>query len=251
MNEKMQRVFFNIFFGTVLLIFTPAVCKEFYSLAGELFMSTSFSQFATGTVLGLCIERYFNRYFPQVAVFEHEITHAIAGLPFGFIPTKIRFSRNRGGYCSHVYYPIGILRFLYPLTRRIVTLAPYFLPTFTVILALFRPLIPATSTAWYDICLGATFGFHVLSGLFEFIRSYTNSRSAIFGTGEYTQTDIGKTGMLFSPVFIIVATIIVHSLILVLIVHGYQGIGVWAKEIWKYTIAYILPAIVAYLNELT
>lgn len=247
----MQRLFFNLFFGTVLLIFTPAICKEFYSLAGELFMSPSFSQFAIGTVLGLGIERYLHRYFPQVAVFEHEITHAIAGLPFGFIPTKIRFSRNRGGYCRHVFYSIGILRFLYPLTQRIVTLAPYFLPTFTVILALFRPLIPATSTAWYYICIGATFGLHAFSCLFDFKDNYTNSKSATFGTGEYTQTDIGKTGMVFSPVFIIVATIMVHSLILVLIVHGYQGIGVWAKEIWTYTITYILPAIAAYLNELT
>ena len=243
-----RRTLFNFLFGFLLLIFTPALLKEFYVLAGEFFKHISWHPITIGTVMGFYIERYFNRHFPEVAIFEHEITHAIVGLPFGFIPTRIWVSRNRGGTCRHIFYPIGLLKNLYPLAWRIVTLAPYFLPTFTVILALFLPMIPAPWKLWYDIIIGATFGFHALSGLVELKENYTNRNIVSLGTGELTKSDIGKTGMFFSPLFIIVAALSVHSLVLALIVYGYQGIGIWFKGLLWYTDSFTLPAIAALLH---
>lgn len=247
MIDAIRRISVNLFIGSILLILTPALFKTFSLLSVEFFKNSYFYPMAVGTVLGLCVERYLNKHFPEVAVFEHEFTHAIAGLPFGFIPTGISVSRYHGGCCRHIFYPVGPFKTLYPLSSRIVSLAPYFLPTFTVIMVLFRPVTSATCQPWYDISIGATFGFHALSGFFELKRNYTNRNIISFASGELTKSDIGKTGMLFSLVFIAVATIIVHTLVLAVIVKGDQGFGFWMKEIWHYTNSFTLPSIVVHL----
>ncbi len=75
------------------------------------------------------------RNYYAIQNFEHELTHAIVALAF-FRRINRFVSTSRGGYISHSGGFGG------PVGNVLITLAPYYLPTFTLIMALLRPLIP-------------------------------------------------------------------------------------------------------------
>lgn len=102
---------------------------------------------------GLLKRTWFGTYFSTL---EHELTHAAAALAT-FHPVRgLRVTRHQGG---HVQIVNG--------TNWLISLAPYFVPSLTlVLLAAFEVAAPRTS-GLVDAVLGASFAYHLASTLRE------------------------------------------------------------------------------------
>ncbi len=161
----------------------------------------------------LMLRRYYT-----LQVFEHEFTHAIVAVLFlrrvsGFVATE------RGGHITHSG------RFGGRFGDMMITLAPYFLPTFPLALALIRPVVPDTWFPWYDVLIGATLGYHTTSTIDETITNYRATTSSSMGSSASSGTDIGKVGIVTSTFLITALTIVAHGVVLHLIVGGYRSAG--------------------------
>ncbi len=123
-----------------------------------------------------------------IVVLEHELTHALfAWLTFHRV-VGFRATLRRGG---HVRY-----------TGRgnwLISIAPYFVPTLSIVAVAVLYWLPARHLAYGSAGLGATFAYHLLSTWSETHRH---------------QTDLREVGLLFSAVFLVAANALVYGLIL-------------------------------------
>lgn len=123
-----------------------------------------------------------------IVVLEHEFTHAVfAWLTFHRV-VGFRATLRRGG---HVRY-IGRGNWL-------ISIAPYFVPTLSVIAIAVLQWLPDRHLAYGSAALGATFAYHLLSTWSETHRH---------------QSDLREVGLIFSAVFLIAANALVYGLIL-------------------------------------
>lgn len=153
---------------------------------------------------------------PQV--FEHELTHAIVALMFlrrisGFVATE------KGGYVKHEGNFGG------KVGNIMITLAPYFLPTFTLGLALLRPTAPDEWFPWFDVLIGITLGYHTASTIDAVPKNYSATKRPSLSPSEVVDTDLGQVGLLPSAVLITALTVLAHGAALHLIVDGYGAAG--------------------------
>lgn len=185
-----------------------------------------FVPFIIGTVLGLIIDHRIIRRLPGVETFEHELTHAIVALLFFRKIVHFRVTAREGGGVIHRGNFGGII------ADDMIGLAPYLLPTFTLILVLLRPLFFNEMSIWYDGAIGFTFGFHLWSTFREFGRNFTASRFRSAATGDLVQSDIAKRGFIYSFIFITTWTLAIHGFLLYILLDGYRGIGIWAAGVW-------------------
>lgn len=141
-----------------------------------------FSPEATGLIAGILLEIVFWLILPspvRIYTFGHEATHALVGLLFGAKPSNLRVSVS-GGSVSLTKSNVWI------------TLAPYFLPFYTLLVAAAAAAVRlATSSlplpcAW-TFAVGFTWAFHVL-WTFRALRQ--------------KQPDVHEYGRLFSWVLI-------------------------------------------------
>src|SRR5438552_10981671 len=89
--------------------------------------------FAAGAILfvpvwGIAI-RFFWRPWQFLCTLEHEVTHAVAGLPFLFVPKGMRVTATEGGHVKQVWKGPRFLLPIYGPGSLLSGLAPYFLPT--------------------------------------------------------------------------------------------------------------------------
>jgi len=123
-----------------------------------------------------------------IVVLEHELTHALfAWLTFHRV-VGFRASLRGGG---HVRY-LGRGNWL-------ISIAPYFVPTLSIIAIAVLYWLPDRYLAYGSAALGATFAYHLLSTWSETHRH---------------QSDLREVGLLFSAVFLIAANALVYGLIL-------------------------------------
>lgn len=117
-------------------------------------------------------------------VFGHELTHAIWGIAFGAMPSKLRVSKSGGS--------VNLTK-----SNMLITLAPYFFPFYTflvgvaalAVLAFVRPL------PWLPLwmfLIGFTWSFHILFTIDSLARE---------------QPDVELYGRVFSWVFIFLANV--------------------------------------------
>ena len=117
-------------------------------------------------------------------VFGHELTHAIWGIAFGAMPSKLRVSKSGGS--------VNLTK-----SNMLITLAPYFFPFYTflvgvaalAVLAFVRPL------PWLPLwmfLIGFTWSFHILFTIDSLSRE---------------QPDVELYGRVFSWVFIFLANV--------------------------------------------
>ena len=150
--------------------------------------------------------------------FEHELTHAIfCVLLFkkvhAFHAGAEADQDGRLGYISHE----GATGF----RETLITLAPYFFPTYTVFLFLIRLLV-AESYLWYfDIVVGASFSYHLISTWQEF---------------GFHQQDIKSQTPFFSVSFILLANIIINPMVLLVVHQGWVAVPDYLREgfLWPY-----------------
>lgn len=125
------------------------------------------------------------------STFEHEFTHLVVGLLFFKKPAHFTATERDGGVTG-----------MYG-NNFIITLAPYFLPTFVYLLLPLYLIIDARFTLYYFAVLGFLTGYHLLSTWQEF---------------GFHQTDITKSGKVFSCIFLTFANIFVYGILLAFII---------------------------------
>ena len=109
--------------------------------------------------------------------FEHELTHTLFALITLHKVTGFHTSYEKGG---HVRYIGGLGNWL-------ITIAPYFFPTFVVLLLLMDYYFPLLQRDLFILLLGFVVSFHLISTLTE-----TNTQ----------QPDLTKVGLFFSWCFL-------------------------------------------------
>jgi hypothetical protein len=129
------------------------------------------------------------------SVFEHELTHLIFGLMMFQRPRSFYASEKRG----HVTSDGG---------NFIDNLAPYYFPTFSYMLLGVYPLLKAEVYGYFFPILGFVTGYHLVSNVAEF---------------SFSESDIRRSGRLFSTVFCIFAAIVAFGFVMAFIIGGYKG----------------------------
>lgn len=130
-----------------------------------------------------------------LATFEHELTHAIFALATFHKITAFKATRNNGG---HVVYS-GVSG-----GNWLITIAPYFFPTFSVVILIIMYWIPIQ---FYNTLLGI-FGFSLAYHL-----------HSTWSETHYKQTDLKEVGFTFAWLFLPTANILAGILLLSSVPH--------------------------------
>ena len=128
-------------------------------------------------------------------VFQHEFTHLVMGLLMFQKPEAFFATASRG----HVR--VGGKNFF-------VDLAPYYFPTFSIILLLVFPLLKESAFPVYFAVLGFMTGYHLVSQIIDF---------------KFHQGDIRVSGKAFSVVFCLFASLLAYGFIFAFVAGGYRG----------------------------
>jgi hypothetical protein len=186
---------------------------------------------AVGFFVGLPFCRWLLRHFPWPATLEHETTHALVALLFLRRVTGFQVTGRKGGRVEYRG------RFGGRIANDLIGLAPYYLPTLPLILALFRPLIPGLIGVGYDAVLGVALAFHVVGTWRETIQNWHKRRPT--GAGDRAkQTDIGARGYAYSAIVILTFLPAFLSLTLFLIARGWPGAIRWGRALYDGLLAF-------------
>jgi hypothetical protein len=216
------------FLGAVLLLgLLPGSLDAFLAGGSALIHSRCLWPFAAGFAVGLVVEQLLLSRLPGLDTFEHELTHVIAAWLFLRRVTGFKATWRRGGHMSHTSGFGG------GLGDDFIGMAPYVLPTFTLLLVIPRPLLPTPFLPWYDATVGFTFSCHLLSNIRETRSQWHRGWFRSAGSGEYVQTDLGRRGLAFSFIYVVVVSLAIHGLLAALMGRGFQGLALWARHFWQ------------------
>jgi len=129
------------------------------------------------------------------STFEHEFTHLFVGLLFFKKPAFFSATESDGGVTG-----------MYG-NNFIITLAPYFLPTFVYLLLPVYLIIDHRFYQYYFAVLGFLTSYHLLSSLQDF---------------GFHQTDITKSGKVFSCIFLTFANIFIYGILFTFVIGGFK-----------------------------
>lgn len=209
----------KIFLSILSLILLKGIFVGFFVGANLLLGN---SEIFTSLLIGFTssgLAYYFIlRKISAIATFEHEFTHALVALLFFRKISKFVVTNNDGGYVGYSGNFGGKFGSIN------ITLAPYFLPTFTFILILFRPVMPIDMINWFDILIGFSFGYHLFTTFEEIKINWTNNSFLAAKSERLTKSDISKSGYIFSFIYIITLTTLIHGIIIWIWVDNYDGI---------------------------
>jgi len=178
-----------------------------------------------GFIVGIPFYFIVVRKIYVISTFEHELTHALVALLFFRRIHKFIVTSKRGGqvqYSGNFGGEFGTL---------LIGLAPYYLPTLTLISVLVRPFLPSGWFPWYDGFIGATFAFHFFSTADETKLSWTKRTFTDAGDYQKTRSDIGKVGYIFAFLVITGFGIFLLGLALQLIGSGYAGTWYFLRHV--------------------
>jgi hypothetical protein len=139
---------------------------------------------------------------------EHELTHAAASIALVKMPTKLVVDVEKGGMVER---PKGCF---------LISLAPYFLPLFTLPLLLLKPIVPAPFDNVVDFLIGFTLAFHCVQ---------------VINSLRVEQTDITKTGTIVSVPLLVFLNLIFLVVILAVVSGNYGGILDYFQASWERT----------------
>lgn len=209
----------KIILSVISLILLKGIFVGFFNGVASLFGN---SEILTNFIIGLvisCIAHFtLVKKYPIISTFEHELTHAIVALLFFRKVSNFIVTNGQGGSVSHSGNFGGKFGDFN------ITLAPYFLPTFTLILILSRPMIPFEYIRWFDIIVSFTFGYHLFSTIDEIRINWTKVSFLGAKSDRLTKSDIGKSGYVFSFIYIITLTTLIHGIIVWIWLDSYSGV---------------------------
>ena len=177
-----------------------------------------------GLSSGVFLYVFLIRRWQAFLTFEHELTHALMALLFFRKIHSFVVTGKRGGLVRHSGNFGGAFGDL------MITAAPYYLPTFTFIVIWFIPLVPDSWIFWFNLFLGVTLMYHLLSAWDEIRNNwrndfFTNAR------GESMRTDIGKLGYVVAILAFTAFTLLFYGMIFHMIVHGYSGLWPFIRSV--------------------
>lgn len=155
-------------------------------------------------------KQFFSSIWNYLCVLEHECTHALVGLLFGKLPVGMRVSAWEGG---EVQLRGG--------SNLWISLAPYFLPTLSLIVLPITWLFSLFDSPFFYAVLGFTIAFHVVTNWNE---------------TSFRQTDLQRAGYLTSVLVLPIANLLTYGAIFSLVFGGTKGLaGFWlngGKNSW-------------------
>ncbi|MEI6684439.1 MAG: M50 family metallopeptidase [Bacteroidota bacterium] len=231
---------------TVLVFFLPGLSLRFFHSLILLYHSPVFLALLAGSGAGILLYILVLRKFSAFGTFEHELTHALVALLFLNRIRKFVVTRRSGGYITYSGgYGGQFAHFM-------IGLAPYFLPTYSVILILARFALPDNWFPWYDVLVGMTLAYYLISNVEEIRRNWTKSEVQCAGSSEITRSDIAQAGYIFSLFFIAGLTLFVYTLLFYMLSATSLWSGRFFQQLWSESIAFYEPRIIIvwhYLNR--
>lgn len=143
-----------------------------------------------------------------LAIMEHELTHMIFAILTGHKPVDLEVKQNKGGHFSFV----GKGNWL-------IALAPYFFPTFAVVVMLSSLIYQVMDRPLPDVywaVFGAMTGYHLASTILEI---------------HPAQTDFKSAGYIFTILFLPGMNLIMYGLLIAYACMGWAGVPVFLKGI--------------------
>ncbi|MBN1348177.1 M50 family metallopeptidase [candidate division KSB1 bacterium] len=137
-------------------------------------------------------------------IFSHELTHLLFAILMFRRPQTFIVESNMGGFIG--FRPGG---------NFLITLAPYFFPTFTFILLLLKPAVNRWYYEYYLFILGFTYAFHA----WMFLK---HSRP--------WQQDFHDAGIFFSFVFVLLMNIVMTTIIFIVLMENWSMAWLYLKE---------------------
>ncbi len=154
--------------------------------------------FITGFIIFIPIWTFWLKKNELFSTIEHEITHIIVGIFFFIKPIGLSANQGQGGEA----------RFHRNVDKNfLVLLAPYFLPTLSIFILPLYFIIKTEYLPCFFILFGFTIAYHVLSTKQEI---------------GFHQTDIIKSGKIFSIVFLIFTNIFFYCFIFLFVTQDFE-----------------------------
>jgi hypothetical protein len=193
----------------VILVLCPFLGYGFavsiFGLARELAPGSGTVWFGIGFTLFALVWVVFRGWFTFLCTLEHEITHVLFGLLLLKIPRGFRVTLHDGGHVK-----LKGSNFL-------IFLAPYFFPTVSFALAIPVYFVPGVYTLPALSLLGASVAFHLAA-------TWADLRPG--------QSDLRKSGIMFSMIFLPVANLAAYGSLAAFVTGGAAGIrGFWGSTI--------------------
>lgn len=195
-KKKTGTAWHKVIVGIISVIGGAAYASVLVSMMGRGLLDLPNVEVALiGFVSGALFWTVLRKKLGFFGVFEHEFTHLVMGLLMFQKPEAFFATATRG----HVR--VGGKNFL-------VDLAPYYFPTFSIILLLVFPLLKPSAYPVYFAVLGFITGYHLVSQIIDF---------------KFYQGDIRVSGKAFSVVFCLFASLLTYGFIFAFVVGGYRG----------------------------
>jgi hypothetical protein len=223
----------RLFLGLLLLFFLPgSAAAAWQGILMILAQHSVLHPLLIGMAAGLLLWFLIIKSISWLLIFEHELTHAFVALLFFRKISHIRVVSDEGG----VVYHSG--RFGGELGDIMITMAPYYLPTFTVVAVLVKPLIPGSWLIYYYGFIGFTFIFHLMSTIKETKNNWSNEVFPEAGSGKSSKTDIAKTGFFLSFLFIVTMSFFIHGMVFWMLAKGYHGFVPFVSKVFWVSCAF-------------
>ena len=236
---------FRFFVLFAIVFFIPGLVGSLICSARLLYHSSIFLYLLLGAGTGLLFYFLVLKKFSAFGTFEHELTHAIMALFFGKRIRKFVVTRHEGGYIRYSGgYGGQFATFM-------ITLAPYFFPTYTVILIIIRYFLPESWFPWFDTGIGMTLVYYLITNQKEILHNWTKNTFNYAGTDEIAITDIAQAGYIFSFIFISGLTLFIYSLLFYLLSASKITVSHFFFAIWQDSISFYQPKIMVAWEYIT
>ncbi|MBH66706.1 MAG: hypothetical protein CL784_09385 [Chloroflexi bacterium] len=185
--------------------------------------------FAGGLLFWIWIWHAHLSHSPQSMwhTWEHELTHAlfclltltkVRGFHADEKPYKLTRSNSATSYSGHVTHDhVGGWRGM------LITLAPYFFPTFAIALLLLRLVVNDGFQPVVDVLIGVTFGYYAINR----IKDIKNA-VRVAGRDSAGEHDFQRHGVPVSLAFTVFANLIIMPSILLVLHQGWGAAGTYS-----------------------
>lgn len=188
--------------------------------------------FFIGLIIGGVLYHTLLKRWHWLSCFEHELGHALASILLLRKITYFKATAHNGGLVNHSGGS--------ELGNDFIGLAPYFLPTFTVIAILVMPFLPSSWNFWKLVFIGITYYYFIPSSVDEFKLNYSK-RMFRNVQGRMTNTDIATRGYIFSTIFIVGLASALHGMIFVYLSGGLSSLPEFFSIAWETSIEFYKP----------